>query len=492
MTTKAQVLTIITLGATLMLAPAQTTQTVQAAPGAPPPPALSSTEQMIKDIKNPVPWMKWGADFRIRNEYFKDLLTLNPRAALAEQDYFRFRGRVWTSITPLDDLSFNARLASEPRVWMKPAGYSPAKGQAGTDWTEGIIDNANVEWRNIAGLPATVKAGRQDLFLGDGWLVGDGTPFDGSWTYYLDSARFTYELKDQHTTIDAIGIIQDAKDDAWMPVIGANQHRFLTEQNEKGAILQIGNTSLKTANLTGYFIYKHDNAVNGINPAFHPDSGDIYTIGGRVNGLLTDQLKYWVEGAYQFGRKQDPSVRFPEIVTGSRDLSAFGLNSKLTYMFKDKLNNQLAFSFELLSGDDPKSGNDEMFDVLWGRWPRWSEIGLYSYAAETRVGQEANLIRFGPTWTVNPIKDLEFSASYYALFAQQDIATRAASDTLFGGNSDLPGHGNFRGHFASAVLKYKFSPHMTGHLWSEFLFPGDYYANRDPMSFLRAEVMFTF
>ena len=344
----------------------------------------------------------------------------------------------------------------------------------------------------MANLPATVKVGRQDLFLGDGWLVGDGTPFDGSWTYFLDSARFTYDLKDQHTAIDAIGILQSARDDAWLYPISADQDRLLTEQNEKGAILQIGNTSLKAANLTGYFIYKHDNALNGINPAYHPDSGDIYTLGGRVNGLFADNWKYWVEGAYQFGRKKDPSVRYPESSTDYHNLNAYGLNSKLTYSFKDTLNNQLGLSFELLSGDDPKSGNDEMFDVLWGRWPRWSEIGLYSYAAETRIGQEANLIRFGPTWTFNPIKDLEFSASYYAMFAQHDIATRAASDTLFGGNSDLPGHGNFRGHFVSAVLKYKFNQHMSGHLWSEFQFPGDYYANRSPMSFLRAEVMFTF
>ena len=60
MKTKAQALTAITLGAALMSASAQTTQTAtQAAAGAPPPPALSPTEQTIKDIKNPVSWMNW-------------------------------------------------------------------------------------------------------------------------------------------------------------------------------------------------------------------------------------------------------------------------------------------------------------------------------------------------------------------------------------------------------------------------------------------------
>jgi hypothetical protein len=502
MTTKAQALAFITLGATLIIASAQTTQPTAAA-SAPPTPALTSTEQMIKDIKNPASWMNWGADLRLRNEYFYDLITLNRRANLNEQDYFRFRGRIWTSITPIDDLSLNARLASEPREWMNPAGYTVYKGRNGFDATEGIFDNLNAKWKDIGGLPLTATVGRQDIFLGDGWLVGDGTPYDGSWTYFLDSARLAYELKDQQTTIEAIGIIQSARDSDWMPVINADQDRLLTEQNEKGAILQVANTTMKAANLTGYFIYKHDDAENmslAEAQSFHPDNADIYTIGGRVNGLLTDNLKYWVEGAYQFGRKdypilgptQNPLYTAP---AGTfRHIDAFGMNSKLTYMFKDKLNNQLNMSFEFLSGDNPNSGNDEMFDVLWGRWPRWSETGLYMFPAETRVGQEANLIRFGPTWTVSPVKDLEFSASYYALFAQNDVPTLGATQTLAPNNPArlFTDSGNFRGHFTQAVLKYKFSQHMTGHLWSELLFPGDYYVNRTMMSFLRAEVMFTF
>src|ERR1017187_10357822 len=148
MTTKAQALTIITLGATLVIASAQTVQTTTAAAPAAPPPELSSTEQLLKDIKNPLSWMNWGAGLRLRNEYFDNLLTLNPHAKLHEQDYFRFRGRVWTTITPMEDLSLNARLAAESREWMKPAGYSPVKGKVGPDYSEGVIDNLNVEWKS--------------------------------------------------------------------------------------------------------------------------------------------------------------------------------------------------------------------------------------------------------------------------------------------------------------------------------------------------------
>jgi hypothetical protein len=138
-----------------------------------------------------------------------------------------------------------------------------------------------------------------------------------------------------------------------------------------------------------------------------------------------------------------------------------------------------------------------MFDVLWGRWPAWSEMyNIYSYVQETRVGQTANLIRFGPTWTMNPMPKMDLSASYYMLLADQDVATRDLNNA-FGvpkaaGTDAFTGTGNDRGQYLQAVLKYKFNQHLSGHLWSEFLFPGDFYVNHSLITFLRAEVMLTF
>jgi Alginate export len=489
MTTKGKILTLAGYTAALLAANGQPMPTATAAA----PAGLSPLEQRLQELKNPAPWMSWGGDLRLRNEYFDNLLTLNPNVRLHEQDHFRFRGRIWTALTPFEDLTLSARLADEAREWLKPAGYSPLKGSVGPDYAEGLIDNLNLQWRKIAGLPATLTVGRQDIFLGDGWLTGDGTPADGSWTYFLDAARFTYELKDQHTTIEAIGIMQDARDDGWLPPLDFNnQDRFLTEQNEKGAILSIANTSLRAANLTGYFIYKHDDRANpgGINPVPRGgDNADIYTFGGRLSGLVADHWKYAAEGAYQFGRKADIDIKDAFSPAGGsaeyRNLNACGFNGRLTYLCNDSLNSQANFSYEFLSGDNPNSRSDEMFDVLWGRWPRWSEIGLYGYAAETRIGQESNLHRIGPGWSFTPMKNLDLSANYFALFSDEDAATRGVSG-LFTGT------GNFRGHFVQGILKYKFSRHVSGHLWSEFLFPGDYYANNKPISFLRAEIMLTF
>jgi hypothetical protein len=112
---------------------------------------------------------------------------------------------------------------------------------------------------------------------------------------------------------------------------------------------------------------------------------------------------------------------------------------------------------------------------------------------ETRVGQTANLYRIGPTWSVNPMKNMDFSASYAALFADQDVPTRNINETFFGsGQGPFSNDGNFRGHYFQAVLKYKFNTHVSGHLWGECLLPGDFYVSNSTMSFLRAEIMYRF
>ncbi len=475
-------------------------------------------DDFMNGVTHPAPWLKWGGDIRVRNEYFNNALSLtsDPRLSplfgpVHEQDYFRYRGRLWTSIVPVENLSLNIRLTAEPREFLKPATMDTFFDHSGTQWRYGIFDNLYLKWKSPLDLPATLIVGRQDIFLGDGWLMGDGTPEDGSFSYFVDAARLTYDLKDQQTTIDVIGLVQYARPDAWLPTIGYSgtvpgdpEGLLLTDQDEKGAILWIANKSLPEANVDGYFIYKHDTRLSNPPPASFGDSGDLYTVGGRLSGSLMDHWKYSAEGAYQFGEKDDPELNqgghnpilAPSAeTTGFRDISAFGVNSKLSYLFKDPYNNQLSLSYEFLTGDNPNTKGDEMFDVLWGRWPSWSEMyNIYSYVPETRVGQTANLHRIGPTWSLTPVEKMDFSLSYYALFADQKEPTRALNQAFGFPASDTPfsNSGYFRGNYIQAVLKYKFNKYVSAHLWSEFLWEGDYYAHPEMMDFLRAEVMFTF
>jgi hypothetical protein len=497
------ILAIATFALTSLMVQAQNGSASTAAPATPP----GAWEQWIQQTKQPIDWLTWGGDLRLRNEYFNNALTLSEGVVRHEQDYFRYRGRVWASVAPLTDLAFNARLAAEPRTFMDPAFCSTHGFRTGTEWRYGVVDNLNVKWGNAFNQPLTITAGRQDIMLGDPlnwWLVADGTPFDGSWTMFLDSIRLNYDAKDLNTKFDLVYIYQNALPDEWIPTIGkssenvappvgssppAQKPYYLTEQDEQGVILYASNKSIKDTQVDGYFIYKRDHRVDtSILP--NGDDADIYTLGGKITGTPAEHWKYSAEGAYQFGQKKDPTVKTPVVLSAvNRDIDAFGVNASLSYLFKDRFSDQASLLFEYLSGDDPKTtGKDEMFDVLWGRWPRWSELYIYSFANETggKIAQLNNIIRMGGSWSLTPIKNTTFSATYNALFAPEATPTRTVNGSLFSQND------NFRGHFLQTVLKHQFNKHISGHLWGEFLWEGDYYAHQDLMTFLRAEVMFTF
>jgi hypothetical protein len=466
------------------------------------PAVKAKPDTFVKEIKNPTDWLNWGGDIRVRDEYYPNIVTLSRDGSLNEQDVVRFRGRLWATLTPVTNLSFYGRVSAEPRLWIKPSFITAYKDISGMEWRYGIVDNLNMKWNNPLDLPLTVTAGRQDISLGDyydWWLVLDGTPGDGSWTFFLDSIRLTTEAKDKKTKLDLIYIYQNAKPDEWLPTFGSANYwnadhngrtdYQLTEQNEQGFIAYLSNSSIKNTKIDGYFIYKRDSNQTFLKysaTAPYGDNANIYTAGGKITGTPEEHWQYSVEGAYQFGNKEDKISG----VIDERDIDAFGGKAKLTYLFKDKFNCQLSLVGELLSGDDPDStGKDEMFDVLWGRWPRWSELYIYSYINETggKIAQMNNLIRFGPSWTCTPIKGMTASLMYNPMFALQDTPTRTVAPALF--NSD---GGNFRGHYLQAILKHQFNKYVSAHLWGEWVWEGDYYAQRNLMTFLRAEVMFSF
>jgi hypothetical protein len=468
----------LAIASSLLLAPAQNSASAGAAPA----PEPEGYEAFSQKVKQPFDWLSLGADLRVRNEYFKSAVSLSDANPLAEQDVLRLRGRFWATATVVTNLTVNTRLSGEPREWIDPAFTGERAGHTGMEWRYGILDSANVKWDHIMDTPVSFTGGRQDVLLGDyydWWLVADGTPGDGSWTLFLDSLRLAYEAKEINTRLDLIYINQLSDPGERMPTIGNSGNYTLTDQNEQGVVVYLSNKGIEKTQLDAYFMYKNDDPTRA--SSF---DGESYTMGGKITGTPIDHWSYSVEGAYQFGQRADR-------LFANRDVEAFGGKARLNYAFNDPLKNQVNLGFEYLSGDDPSTPEDEMFDVLWGRWPRWSELYIYSFPNETlgRIAQINNLWRIGPMWSISPLKGMTASLGYNALFAPEETPTRApsaAAAALFSND------GNFRGHYLQAVLKHQFTKHLAGHLWGEWVWQGDYYAQDEMMTFLRAEVMFTF
>ena len=85
---------------------------------------------------------------------------------------------------------------------------------------------------------------------------------------------------------------------------------------------------------------------------------------------------------------------------------------------------------------------------------------------------------------MNPSDKTEFSLNYNLFFANQNPKAGTA------GFSD---NAKFRGQLLTALLTYKFNPHVSGHLLGEVFAPGNYYDDfrNDVALFLRYEVVFT-
>jgi hypothetical protein len=455
-----------------------------------PPP--SAFESFVTDSKKPVDWLTWGADLRVRDEFVENAGMKNPPTAPHDLNQLRTRARLWTTVKPVDVLEVNARLDWESRLYTTPDEPVPVSGRFAVNSFEPdevLLDNLSVRLTNapVQGLALTV--GRQDLMFGNGWLIGDGTPRDGSRTYFMDAARMTYDWKDGHTMFNAIYVDQGAASDRWLPPINARDYRnYLTEQNERGLILYVVNKSLKSSQIDAYFIYKNDQAVDAFTTTgarrFPTSDGYIIAFGARAQVDVTDHLRVRAEFAPEFGEKQLSTAAEGGPAAPRRDLAAFGANTLVSYQLKDRFNQVFRAGYEYLSGDDPNtSDTNERFDPLWGRWPQISELLVYNSTTGPRPVEWGNYHRFQVGYSFNPAKQLTFSLDYHAYFAPEDEV------------APLNRGGDFRGHLLISQLEYVFNKHLKGHLRSEFFFPGDYYtgsANQTDMeTFLRAEVFMT-
>jgi Alginate export len=428
----------------------------------------------------PPPAFTFGGDVRLRYEAYDSVQTLNKDVPFHIRDYYRLRTRAWATYAPTPELSFSGRVAAEPRYWLD---NSTLAGE-GREMKYAIADNLYVKWSTQAGTtPITVVAGRQDITLGDQWLVSDGTPLDGTWSQFFDAARVTFNFKGIKTKVDVVALNQQAHPSDNLPILGRQGAYFVTDQDEIGAILYASNQSLKNITLDGYLIYKEDKKV-----AAAGNNGVTNTLGARIAGTPSANWQYTVEGAYQWGHRDLP-VRYPVAITRSRDVAAFGFISKLNYVFKDKLNNQISLQAEYLSGDKTGTGDkDEMFDVLWCRVPRLGETWAGAAPIETggRAAQCNNFERLGLTWSISPTKTTSVATSYYAAFAPEAIPTRSTNNARFSRD------GHFRGHQFHVIVKQKITKELSALVIGEAAFLGDYYTQRDTITFLRLELTYTF
>jgi len=414
--------------------------------------------QIKTRLHEAAPWFKIGLDARYRfyHEDNRRLSKMNPADHRAWQ---RLRTRLSATIIPFktEDVRVNTRMMYEARYWHKPDVMMHPYTHHET-----LLDRLNVEVRNLFGHPVTVTAGRQNLKFGDGWLVFNGTPRDGSRTGFFDAIRLTCS-PDDATTADLIYIHNKANSSTLHRPID-DRNMDLSEQDESGVIAYLSRKTDDVTKVDGYFIYKRDQRTMAAG-----NNSDIYTIGSRVERQFTDNVSARVEVAGQWGRKN------------RTHLGNMGANARVTYAFRDNSSNSVHLDYEYHGGD---SRNDGAFDPLWGRHAQWSPLYNDSVSLlEEPIDYSPNFHRIGVGWLAKPLPKTTVGVDYMILVADRNPNGTAAN---------FSNHGKLRGHLAKAYVKYKIDEHVQTRILCETFFPGSYYskARNDIASFFQWQVLF--
>ncbi|MGE4285607.1 MAG: alginate export family protein [Phycisphaerae bacterium] len=411
---------------------------------------------LLDQLKNPIDGVELYGDLRYRKVYGEDwTVGDNAKPYGADKlEYDRIRARLGAKIGLGEGVNAHVRLTQEFKA------YSQGKENS-VDYDEIIIDQLNVSIDNFLDMPVKATLGRQDIFMNK-WLIFDGTPGDGSRTFFFDAARFILDL-DAGKTLDLVYVQNNNKASSQLTFSTQNSN-WLTENDEKAAILYYTDKSNADRAVEAYFIYKDDS----VSSSPWSEDAEIYTYGGALSGSINESLSYRTEAAMQFGEQ------------GGEALQAFGSLNNLTYSFNDDMANALTLEYEYASGDDPDTNMREDFDPLWGEWPRFSELYVYTIMAEGQpIADITNLHRIGLTHTCNPMAKVSVRSAYHLLWTAQNQDTGSGSS-------------NLRGQLFTNQIAYKINKNLSTRLNAEYFRPGDYLADREDAVFLRAEVVVSF
>jgi hypothetical protein len=132
---------------------------------------------------------------RVRQESWDNAMSLDEAAADTSA-YVRLRTSLGALWTPGKSWAVHLRLTNENRVYLAPKLDPRLK----TDFNvhEVIFDQLYVKWTSPRRPSLSLTLGRFDMMLGEGFLVMDGGPLDGSRTGYFNGLRLDYSLKNKN------------------------------------------------------------------------------------------------------------------------------------------------------------------------------------------------------------------------------------------------------------------------------------------------------
>lgn len=428
----------------------------------------------------------YGAAFRLRQEIWDDVVTLGTTASGsgADRNFFRLRTQLWGKLDFNQNIGVYARLVNEAKYFSGPyTSYKTNPDRDRWDQDEVNVDNLYFDAKNVFGLPVDLRIGRQDFLgpdmYGEGFLIMDGTPGDGSKTFYFNAVKAKVRINDKNS-VDFV-YIDNTRTDTYMPSIHpsvkgslyVDEKKVLTASREEAFVLYGRSKVSEKVLIEPYYMYKTEHGFAKTSQL------DLNTVGARLVATI-DNWKFGGEFAHQFGDYDDGTDR-----TG---------NGGYVFVGRKYENTTLKPEFDLryvyLSGNDPNSsGKNEGWDPLFSRNPSWNELIIYPLLNETAAyggggmpGYWTNMEILKATLMLNFTPNTKLALAYQYLWAPEQSGIKSA---MFSND------GKSRGHLPTAILNHKFMKNLDGMLQLEYFIPGNYYTDKtDNATFFRWQLQF--
>ncbi|MBD3179456.1 MAG: hypothetical protein GF417_07495, partial [Candidatus Latescibacteria bacterium] len=404
---------------------------------------------------------RFGFRERLRQSYIRNGFDLNEEGA-DHWNYIRVRSQLWGRWNHSSGWGIHAQINNEHRHWFKSTrGYEDEDFEI----DELVFETLYISADRIAGSPFSLKVGRQNIRYGEGFLMMDGSPLDGSRTIYFNALRLSADLGERAVEFH---IFSDPYWDRYLPVLNS-QHKNLIERDEAGGGLYYIDESFDNLKIEGYYFYKAEERDDDIRD-------DIHTAGGRISGEYGGAGNYAAEFALQFGDMMEA------------DRMAMGGYAHTGYSFPVFLEPRLGAGIIYLSGDDPETGKFEGWNPLYSRWPKWSDLYIYTLASLGRgVAYWENLASADINLAIKPSGSTSLKASLFYMTAPEKppIDNPHLSPVVTGGSD--------RGLLSILKFSWSYSEYLSGHLLWERFYPGNYYfEDADPADFLRCQFYFKY
>jgi hypothetical protein len=362
-------------------------------------------------------------DLRARQEFLDGAFHFAPET---DRNWIRVRTRGGFSYGA-GDHALTLRLNNEHRHMLTP--------DQELNWDEVIIDR--LQWRWSIDEERALTAGRQDIIWPGGFLMLEGHPLDGSRSIFHNAVRFQWD------GLDVAGIFNPKYDDL---VLIDDQGRPLSDMDEAG----------------GYLRWVHGGWAWSLIGKFETDPDevldDLTTMTGsaRYESTLANAGTWHLDLAAQWQDGRVRSAVNDQATSGTG--RAWAGEGAIVHPFAGRWAAEAGGFWYSGFGDGARP-----FRLPWGRWPRWSEMYIYTLIGESTPGRIH----------VAAWEDIAAPRLGLRVALADRLDGRVFASYLFS-----PVHGEGRGLLTEVKLTGDLGHRLSAHLLWEMLEPGPFHDGR--------------